>query len=134
MSTRHYFFIIKVIYHRLPHHDPIYPECLSVAEESYQGLLAHFSSFEVLFITSIIFLFVMIGGLLGVDDKKDLFRGRRGMSVLVEWLEGIITITLFEVVINVILLLFFYQNTYHLYTVMFIIVHIVLFNCKKQES
>lgn len=110
------------------------PECLSVAEESYQGLLAHFSSFEVLFITSIIFLFVMIGGLLGVDDKKDLFRGRRGMSVLVEWLEGIITITLFEVVINVILLLFFYQNTYHLYTVMFIIVHIVLFNCKKQES
>ena len=110
------------------------PECLSVAEESYQGFLTHFSSFEILFITSIIFLFVMIGGLLGVDDKKDLFRGRRGMSVLVEWLEGIITITLFEVVINVILLLFFYQNTYHLYTVMFVIVHIVLFNCKKQES
>lgn len=116
------------------------PECLSVAEESYQGLLAHFSSFEIAFITSIIFLFVMIGGLLGVDDKDRLFtknslsRGRRGMSVLVEWLEGIITITLFEVVINVILLLFFYQNPYHLYTVMFVIVHIVLFNCKKQES
>lgn len=116
------------------------PDCLSVVEESYQGLLAHFSSFEILFITSIIFLFVMIGGLLGVDDKDRLFtknslsRGRRGMSVLVEWLEGIITITLFEVVINVILLLFFYQNPYHLYTVMFVIVHIVLFNCKKQES
>lgn len=110
------------------------PECLSVAEESYQGLLAHFSSFEIAFITTILFLFIVIGGLLGVDDKKDLFRGRRGMSVLVEWLEGIITITLFEVVINIVLLLFFYQNTYHLYTVMFVIVHIVLFNCKKQES
>ena len=110
------------------------PECLSVAEESYQGLLAHFSSFEVLFITSIIFLFVMIGGLLGVDDKKDLFRGRRGMSVLVEWFDGILINAAFEVLINIVLLLFFYQNTYHLYTVMFVIVHIVLFNCKKQES
>lgn len=110
------------------------PDSLYVVEESYQGFFSHFSSIEIAIITSTIFLFIVIGGLLGVDDKKDLFRGRRGMSVLVEWLEGIITITLFEVVINVILLLFFYQNPYHLYTVMFIIVHIVLFNCKKQES
>jgi hypothetical protein len=110
------------------------PECLSVAEESYQGLLAHFSSFEVLFITSIIFLFVMIGGLLGVDDKKDLFTGRKSTRILVDWIEGMVIIALFEMIVNVILLLFFYQNPYRLYTVMFVIVHIVLFNCKKQES
>lgn len=110
------------------------PECLSVAEESYQGLLAHFSSFEILFITSIIFLFIMIGGLLGVENKKDLFTGRKSARILVDWIEGILVIALFEMLINIVLLLFFYQNPYHLYTVMFVIVHIVLFNCKKQES
>lgn len=110
------------------------PECLSVAEESYQGLLAHFSSFEILFITSIIFLFIMIGGLLGVEDKKDLFKGRSSVRILIDWIEGMTIIALFEMLINIVLLLFFYQNPYHLYTVMFVIVHIVLFNCKKQES
>ena len=110
------------------------PECLSVAEESYQGLLGHFSSFEIAFITSIIFLFVMIGGLLGVENKKDLFTGMKSVRILVDWIEGILVIALFEMLINIVLLLFFYHNTYHLYTVMFVIVHIVLFNCKKQES
>lgn len=116
------------------------PECLSVAEESYQGLLAHFSSFEILFITSIIFLFIMIGGLLGVENKDRLFTknslstGRKSTRILVDWIEGILVIALFEMLINIVLLLFFYQNPYHLYTVMFVIVHIVLFNCKKQES
>lgn len=110
------------------------PECLSVAEESYQGLLAHFSSFEIAFITSIIFLFVMIGGLLGVDDKDDLFTGMKSIRILIDWIEGMSIIALFEMLINIVLLLFFYQNPYHLYTVMFIVVHIVLFNCKKQES
>lgn len=116
------------------------PECLSVAEESYQGLLAHFSSFEVLFITSIIFLFVMIGGLLGVENKDRLFlvnslsTGRKSTRILVDWIEGMAIIALFEMLINIVLLLFFYQNPYHLYTVMFIVIHIVLFNCKKQES
>lgn len=110
------------------------PECLSVAEESYHGLLAHFSSFEILFITSIIFLFIMVGGLLGVENKKDLFTGRKSTHILIDWIEGILVIALFEMLINVVLLLFFYQNPYHLYTVMFVIVHIVLFNCKKQES
>lgn len=56
------------------------------------------------------------------------------MSVLVDWIEGILVIALFEMLINIVLLLFFYHNPYHLYTVMFVIVHIVLFNCKKQES
>ena len=110
------------------------PECLSVVEESYQGLLAHFSSFEILFITSIIFLFIMIGGWIGVEDKKDLFKGRSSVRILVEWFDGILINAAFEVLINVVLLLFFYHNPYHLYTVMFVIVHIVLFNCKKQES
>lgn len=110
------------------------PECLSVAEESYQGLLAHFSSFEILFITTALFLFIMIGGLLGVEDKKDLFKGRSSVRILIDWIEGILVIALFEMLINVVLLLFFYQNPYHLYTVMFVIVHIVLFNCKKRES
>lgn len=110
------------------------PECLSVAEESYQGFLTHFSSFEILFITSIIFLFIVIGGWIGVEDKKDLFKGRSSVRILVEWFDGILINAAFEVVINVILLLFFYQNPHHLYTVMFVIVHIVLFNCKKQES
>jgi len=116
------------------------PECLSVAEESYQGLLAHFSSFEILFITSIIFLFIMIGGLLGVENKDRLFTknslstGRKSTRILVDWIEGMTIIALFEMLINIVLLLFFYQNSYHLYTVMFIVVHIVLFNCKKQES
>lgn len=116
------------------------PECLSVTEESYQGLLAHFSSFEILFITSIIFLFIMIGGLLGVENKSRLFTknslptGRKSARILVDWIEGILVIALFEMLINIVLLLFFYQNPYHLYTVMFVIVHIVLFNCKKQES
>lgn len=116
------------------------PECLSVAEESYQGLLAHFSSFEVLFITSIIFLFVMIGGLLGVENKNRLFTknslstGRKSTRILVDWIEGMTIIALFEIIVNIVLLLFFYQNPYRLYTVMFVIVHIVLFNCKKQES
>lgn len=110
------------------------PECLSVAEESYQGFLTHFSSFEILFITSIIFLFIVIGGWIGVEDKKDLFKGRSSVRILVEWFDGILINAAFEVLINVVLLLFFYQNTYHLYTVMFVIVHIVLFNCKKQES
>lgn len=116
------------------------PECLSVAEESYQGLLAHFSSFEILFITSIIFLFIMIGGLLGVENKDRLFTknslstGRKSTRISVDWIEGILVIALFEMLINIVLLLFFYQNPYHLYTVMFVIVHIVLFNCKKQES
>lgn len=116
------------------------PECLSVAEESYQGLLAHFSSFEILFITSIIFLFIMIGGLLGVENKDRLFTknslstGMKSVRILIDWIEGMTIIALFEMLINVVLLLFFYQNPYHLYTVMFVIVHIVLFNCKKQES
>lgn len=110
------------------------PECPSVAEESYQGFLTHFSSFEVLFITSIIFLFIVIGGLLGVENKNDLFTGRKGTRILVDWIEGMTIIALFEGLINIVLLLFFYQNPYHLYTAMFIIVHIVLFNCKKQES
>lgn len=116
------------------------PECLSVAEESYQGLLSHFSSFEILFITSIIFLFIVIGGLLGVENKDRLFTknslstGRKSTRILVDWIEGILVIALFEMLINIVLLLFFYQNPYHLYTVMFVIVHIVLFNCKKQES
>lgn len=110
------------------------PECLSVAEESYQGLLAHFSSFEIAFITSIIFLFVMIGGLLGVENKNDLFTGRKSTRILVDLFEGMVIIALFEMIVNIVLLLFFYQNPYRLYTVMFIIVHIVLFNCKKQES
>jgi len=116
------------------------PECLSVAEESYQGLLAHFSSFEILFITSIIFRFIMIGGLLGVENKDRLFTknslstGRKSTRILVDWIEGMTIIALFEMLINIVLLLFFYQNSYHLYTVMFIVVHIVLFNCKKQES
>ena len=116
------------------------PECLSVAEESSQGLLAHFSSFEILFITSIIFLFIMIGGLLGVENKDRLFTknslstGRKSTRILVDWIEGMTIIALFEMLINIVLLLFFYQNSYHLYTVMFIVVHIVLFNCKKQES
>lgn len=110
------------------------PECLSVAEESYQGFLTHFSSFEILFITSIIFLFIVIGGWIGVEDKKDLFKGRSSVRILVEWFDGILINTAFEVLINIVLLLFFYQNPYHLYTVMFVIVHIVLFNCKKQES
>lgn len=110
------------------------PECLSVAEESYQGLLAHFSSFEILFITSVIFLFIMIGGWIGVEDKKDLFKGRSSVRILIDWIEGMTIIALFEGLINIVLLLFFYHNPHHLYTVMFIIVHIVLFNCKKQES
>ena len=110
------------------------PECLSVAEESYQGLLAHFSSFEILFITSIIFLFIVIGGLLGVENKNDLFTGRKSTRILVDWIEGMAIIALFEMIVNIVLLLFFYQNPYRLYTVMFVIVHIVLFNCKKQES
>jgi len=116
------------------------PECLSVAEESYQGLLAHFSSFEILFITSIIFLFIVIGGLLGVENKDRLFTknslstGRKSTRILVDWIEGMSIIALFEMIVNIVLLLFFYQNPYHLCTVMFVIVHIVLFNCKKQES
>lgn len=110
------------------------PECLSVAEESLVGLLAHFSSFEILFITSIIFLFIVIGGLLGVENKNDLFTGMKSVRILIDWIEGMTIIALFEGLINVVLLLFFYQNPYHLYTVMFVIVHIVLFNCKKQES
>lgn len=116
------------------------PECLSVAEESYQGLLAHFSSFEILFITTVIFLFIMIGGWIGVENKDRLFTknslstGRKSTHILVDWIEGILVIALFEMLINVVLLLFFYHNPYHLYTVMFVIVHIVLFNCKKQES
>jgi hypothetical protein len=116
------------------------PECLSVAEESYQGLLAHFSSFEILFITTALFLFIMIGGLLGVENKDRLFTknslstGMKSIRILIDWIEGMTIIALFEMLINVVLLLFFYQNPYHLYTVMFVIVHIVLFNCKKQES
>lgn len=116
------------------------PECLSVAEESYQGFLTHFSSFDILFITSVIFLFIMIGGLLGVENKDRLFTknslstGRKSTHILIDWIEGILVIALFEMLINIVLLLFFYQNPYHLYTVMFVIVHIVLFNCKKQES
>lgn len=110
------------------------PECLSVAEEPLVRLLSHFSSFEILFITSIIFLFIVIGGLLGVENKNDLFTGRKSTRILVDWIEGILVIALFEMLINIVLLLFFYQNPYHLYTVMFVIVHIVLFNCKKQES
>ena len=116
------------------------PECLSVAEESYHGLLAHFSSFEILFITTALFLFIMIGGLLGVENKDRLFTknslstGMKSIRILIDWIEGMTIIALFEMLINVVLLLFFYQNPYHLYTVMFVIVHIVLFNCKKQES
>lgn len=116
------------------------PECLSVAEESYQGLLAHFSSFEILFITTALFLFIMIGGLLGVENKDRLFTknslstGMKSIRILIDWIEGMTIIALFEGLINIVLLLFFYQNPYHLYTVMFIIIHIVLFNCKKQES
>lgn len=110
------------------------PECLSVAEESYQGFLTHFSSFEILFITSIIFLFIVIGGWIGVEDKKDLFKGRSSVRILVEWFDGILINAAFEVLINVVLLIFFYHNPYHLYTVMFFIVHVALFNCKKQES
>lgn len=109
-------------------------DSLSVVEESYQGFFSHFSSFEIAFITSIIFLFIMIGGWIGVEDKKDLFKGRSSIRILVEWFDGILINAAFEVLINIVLLLFFYHNTYHLYTVMFIIVHFVLFNCKKQES
>ena len=70
------------------------PECLSVAEESYQGLLAHFSSFEILFITTALFLFIMIGGLLGVENKDRLFTknslstGMKSIRILIDWIEG----------------------------------------------
>ena len=132
MSTRHYLFIIKVCYAMIQYLNN--QDSLSVVEESYQGFFAHFSSFEIAFITSIIFLFIMIGGWIGVKDKKDLFKGRSSVRILVEWFDGILINVAFEVLINVVLLLFFYHNPYHLYTVMFVIVHIVLFNCKKQES
>ena len=110
------------------------PDSLSVVEESYQGFFSHFSSFEITIITTTIFLFIVIGGLLGVENKNDLFTGRKSTRILVDWIEGMATIALFEMIVNIVLLLFFYQNPHHLYTVMFIIVHIVLFNCKKQES